>query len=111
MRRLPAWVRSRPVLTCVVAAVVWLGYDTFGTLTAPGRLSPDVAAAAAAGRAQDVAVTLPFAPEQYHIKLFQSYGTVSGVRDTTVLVRRASPDAVHAIAKFYWVGHIDPIGQ
>ncbi len=111
MTGLPTWMRSRPVASLAVAAAIWLAYDAYGLVTAPGRLSPQVAAAADAGLSQDVAVALPFVPEQFHLKLFQSYGTVSGVQGTTVVVRRASPDAIRSIAKLYWVERITPSGQ
>jgi hypothetical protein len=100
---------SRPVLTLLVVATLWLGGDACGTLTAPSRLSPDVRAALLAGRVQDVAVTLPFRPEQFHIRLFQEHGTVSGVSGNTVLVRRVAPESLREIAKNYWVQSIDAL--
>jgi hypothetical protein len=111
LSRLPPWIRSRPVASLAVATAIWLAYDAYGLVTAPSRISPQVAAAADAGLSQDVAVALPFAPEQFHLKLFQTYGTVSGVQGRTVLVRRASPDAIHSIADLYWVERITPLGQ
>ena len=54
----------------------------------------------------NVAVTLGFAPEDFHIRLFQSHGVVSGVRGTTVLLNRVPAEDVGRIARYYWVRRI-----
>ncbi len=97
------------MLALLATAVLWLGGEACGTISAPSRLAPEVRAALDAGEVQDVAVTLPFKPEQFHIRLFQSYGTVSGVSGNTVLVRRVAPPSLWEIAKFYWVQSIDTL--
>jgi hypothetical protein len=53
-----------------------------------------------------VVVTLPFAPEDFHIRLFQGYGVVSGVRAPTVLLNRVRPEDVRQIARYYWIRRI-----
>jgi hypothetical protein len=53
-----------------------------------------------------VAITLGFAPENFHIRLLQNYGVVSGVQGTTVLVNRVSPDDLRRIARYYWIQRI-----
>jgi hypothetical protein len=61
------------------------------------------------GRAPvSVAITLGFTPENFHIRLFQSYGIVSGVQGRTVLVNRVSPEDIRRIAHYYWVERITP---
>lgn len=54
----------------------------------------------------NVVVTLGFAPEDFHIRLFQGYGVVSGVQGTTVLLNRVRPEDVARIARYYWVRRI-----
>jgi hypothetical protein len=89
-------------------AVLWGGWEAFIRLTAPGRI--DAALVRALGRAPtvNVAVTLGFAPEEFHIRLFQTYGVVSGVRGTTVLMNRVRDEDVQRIARHYWVRRIAP---
>jgi hypothetical protein len=89
----------------LVAAALWAGWEAFITLTVPRRLAPDLAVAREANAR--VAVTLGFAPEEFHIRLFQTYGVVSGVRGTTVLLDRVSPDDVQRLARHYWIKRIE----
>ena len=102
------WLRHRTVGFLVAVAVLWGGWEAFIRLTAPGRI--DAALARALGRAPtvDVAVTLGFAPEDFHIRLFQTYGVVSGVRGTTVLMNRVGEADVRRLARYYWVRRIAP---
>jgi hypothetical protein len=103
-----AVVRHRTVAFVLVAGAAWGGWEAFLRLTAPGRI--DAALRPALGKAApvDVAVTLGFAPEDFHIRLFQGYGVVSGVRGRTVLMNRVRPEDVRRIARYYWVRRITP---
>ena len=99
-------LRHRSVVFLLVMAVAWGGWQLFLTLTAPQRVDPALRPALTAGAPVAVAITLGFAPENFHIRLFQSYGVVSGVRGTTVLLNRVSPDDLSRIARYYWVKRI-----
>ena len=100
-------LRHRTVGFLLAVAVLWGGWEAFIRLTAPGRIDP-VLASALGGGPVNVAVTLGFTPEEFHIRLFQSYGVVSGVRGTTVLMNRVRSEDVHRIARYYWVRRIAP---
>ena len=65
--------------------------------------TPALAAALAREPRVNVAVRLGFAPEDFHIRLFQGYGVVSGVQGTTVLLDRVRAEDVGRIARYYWV--------
>jgi hypothetical protein len=54
----------------------------------------------------DVVVTLGFPPEDFHIRLFQGYGVVSGVQGNRILLKRVRPEEVRRIAQYYWVRRI-----
>ena len=98
-----------PTLGFLLAvAVGWGGWEAYLRLTAPGRIDPALAQALGRDPAVNVAVTLVFAPEDFHIRLFQTHGTVSGVRGTTVLINRVRADDVWRIARYYWVRRIAP---
>ncbi len=56
----------------------------------------------------NVMVSLNFPPEDFHIRLFQGYGVVSGVQGSTIRVNRIRPADVRRIARFYWVRRIAP---
>ena len=99
-------LKHRSAVFLLVVAVAWGGWELFLTVTAPQRIDPTLQSALRAGTPVAVAVTLGFAPENFHIRLFQSYGVVNGVRGTTVFLNRVSPEDLHRIARYYWVKRI-----
>ncbi len=105
---LPAAVRRRtlPFLALVVAA--WLLWHAYLAWSAAGRIDPGLLPALRGAAPVDVAVVLPFAPEDFHLRLFQGYGVVSGVHGTEVLLNRVLPRDVERIARYYWVRRIAP---
>jgi hypothetical protein len=103
-----AVVRQRTLVFVLVAGAAWAGWEAFLRMTAPGRIDPALGATLAIGAPVDVAVTLGFAPEDFHIRLFQGYGVVSGVRGTTILVNRVLPEDIRRIARYYWIRRIAP---
>ena len=103
-------VPRRTVVFLTVAAAAWLGWEAFIHLSAPGRIDDALERALGQNAPVNIAVTLPFAPEDFHIRLFQTYGIVSGVRGTTVLINRVQADDVWRIARNYWVRRIAPQG-
>jgi hypothetical protein len=103
-------VPRRTVAFLVVAAALWIGWEAFIRLSAPGRIDDALEEALTRNAQANIAVTLPFAPEDFHIRLFQGYGVVSGVRGTTVLINRVGADDVQRIARNYWVRRITAQG-
>jgi hypothetical protein len=99
-------LRHRTALFFIAVALVWSGWEMFLSLSAPGRIGPALGAVLGRTPYVDVAVTLGFAPEDFHIRLFQEYGVVSGVQGTTVLLNRVRPEDVRRIAHYYWVRQI-----
>jgi hypothetical protein len=98
--------RHRTVLFLLVVAALWGGWQTFLAASAPGRLDGAVHLALDREPRVNVAVALGFPPEDFHVRLFQGYGVVSGVRGTTVLLNRVRPEDVRRIARYYWVRRI-----
>jgi hypothetical protein len=94
---------TRFVLVVAALAVVWQAY--LG-LSSSRRIAADLAARLDAGSHHDVAVTLGFAPEDFHMRVFQAHGVVSGVKGTTVQLKRVTPTDVRAISRYYWVQSI-----
>jgi hypothetical protein len=93
------------LLAVIAAAAVW---EAFLALSAPRRIAPALAEPLRREPYVNIAVQLPFAPEDFHIRLFQGYGVVSGVRGTIVLLNRVRPEDVWRIARYYWVRRIAP---
>jgi hypothetical protein len=90
----------------LVVAAAGGGWEAFIHLSASRRLDPELARALPGAPPVNVAVTLGFAPEDFHIRLFQTLGVVSGVQGTTVLLDRVRAEDVARIARYYWVRRI-----
>jgi hypothetical protein len=99
-------VRHRTARFLVVVVLLWLGWETYLTVSATHRLDPELARELDHNGLVNVAVTLGFAPEDFHIRIFQGHGIVSGVRGTTVLLNRVSAGDVMTIARYYWVDRV-----
>ena len=99
-------LRHRTARFGLVVGLVVVGWQAFITLSAPRRVDAALASQLAGGGYVDVAVTLGFPPEDFHIRIFQTHGIVSGVRGTTLLLNRVAPDDVRRISRYYWVRHI-----
>jgi hypothetical protein len=102
-------VQHKTVRFLIVAGLLLGGYLTYGALSAPGRIAPALRAQLARGGYADIAVVLPFAPEQFHLNMFQQIGTVRGVKGTTVMIARVPVAEVRRLARYYWITRIEPL--
>ncbi|HET8577509.1 MAG TPA: hypothetical protein VFO18_10450 [Methylomirabilota bacterium] len=103
-RALLASPKGRIVMAALTA---WLAWEIWLTARAPAKIAP--ALAQSSRERVDVAVRLPFAPERFHVLIFQRFGRVSGTMDNEVEVRGVSRADLRAMARPYWVSHIDPL--
>ena len=99
-------LRHRTGRFLIVVAALWLGWEAYLMVSATRRLDPELGRALERDDLVNVAVTLGFAPEDFHIRLFQTYGIVSGVQGMTVKLQRVPADGVARLARLYWVRRI-----
>jgi len=100
------YLRHRTVAFLAGVILAGAAWELYIWMAAPGRLDPDLARAMGREPFVNVAVTLGFAPEDFHIRLFQTYGVVSGVQGMTVKLQRVPADGVMRLARLYWVRRI-----
>ena len=98
---------NRSILLILAVLAIALGWEIYGRVSSEVRMTTAVKEALATGEPVNVVLELPFAPEQFHIKLLQKYGTVSGVSHEAVTVRRIKPGDLRELAKSYWIKRID----
>ena len=101
-----SWLRHRTVAFLLAAAALSIGWEAYLSWSASWRVGDDVRRALAREPRVNVAVTLGFAPEEFHVRLFQTHGVVSGVRGTTVMLNRVPADDVSRIGRYYWVRRV-----
>ena len=100
-------LRHRTVRFALVVLVLACAWEAYLAVSAPRRVDAALASALEQADRVNIAVTLGFPPEDFHMRVFQSHGIVSGVRGTTVRLNRVTPDEVRRIARFYWVKRIE----
>ena len=100
------WLRHRTVVFLLAVAALWGGWEVYLRMSASRRVGPDVTSALEREPFVNVALTLGFAPEEFHVRLFQTHGVLSGVRGTTVLLNRVPAQEVARIARYYWVRRV-----
>lgn len=87
-------------------AILYLGFQIYLFFAAPGKIAAELQTGT--GRV-NVLVTLPFAPERFHVLAFQRYGRVSGTRETSIELRGVAQENLRAVARPYWVSKVEPL--
>jgi hypothetical protein len=103
LRAVLASTKGRLVLA---GFALYLAWQLWLTRAAPGKVAPELKAGAPR---VNVLVTLPFAPERFHILVFQRYGRVSGTQDNAVELRGVRQADLPAVARPYWVSRVEPL--
>ena len=83
----------------------YLAWQLFLSLAAPAKVAPGFPER----ERVNALVTLPFAPERFHVLAFQRYGRVSGTGENTVELRGVRRADLAAVARPYWVRRVEPL--
>lgn len=97
--------RFRAVL---VALALYLAYQVWLSLAAPGKISP---ALAGTSEKVNIRIETPFTPERFHVQMFQKYGRIAGADDHSVDLRGVRRSDLDAVARPYWVTRVGPINE
>jgi len=97
--------RGRAVLAVVA---IWLGFQLWLTMAAPGKVSAQLAGTS---EKVNVQVVLPFTPERFHVLAFQKYGRIAGADDHSIGLRGVKRTDLKAVARPYWVTSVGPIRE
>ena len=84
---------------------LYLAWQLFLSLAAPAKVAPGFPER----ERVNALVTLPFAPERFHVLAFQRYGRVSGTGENTVELRGVRRADLAAVARPYWVRRVEPM--
>ena len=106
MKAVRAILRSAKGRIVLGLLATYLAWQAWLTLAAPGKIAPGFPPDR---ERVNVLVTLPFAPERFHVLVFQRYGRVSGTQDTSIEVRGVNKNDLRAVARPYWVTRVEPL--
>ena len=98
-------LRSRKTRVMLALVLAYLAWQLWLTVAAPGK----IAAGFPEGARVNIAVTLPFPPERFHVQQFQAFGRVSGTQDNTIEVRGVKRADLASLARPYWVRRVEPL--
>jgi hypothetical protein len=101
-------VRSTRGRILLGALAAWIAWQAWLSWAAPGKV---VGTYPTDRERVHVLVTLPFAPERFHVLVFQRFGRVSGTDGNTVEVRNVPRTDLARLARPYWVRQVEPLNQ
>ena len=108
VRRRRAWYKRRDVLFVIVVALIWIGWEGYGRVTGPDRITNELAVALD-GEADsfDLLVTAKFPPERFHSNVYNEVGVQRGTEGATTKLVRVRPSGVRWLSRQYWIEEID----
>lgn len=102
------WYRRRDVLFIAIVTAIVAVYYAYGYATGPGRITPQLQAALDADpKRVNIVITPKFAPEQFHMAVFQKYGSMRGTEGMAATLYRVKPADVRRLSRRYWIEKID----
>ena len=102
------WFARRDLWFVVVVGVVIAVYYAYAFSTASGRLTPALQSALDSDQKRfNIVITSDFAPEQFHMAVYQRYGSMRGTDGKNALLYRVKPVDVRRLARKYWIEKID----
>jgi len=96
---------SRKTNVLLALAAFYIGWQVWLSVAAPRKI---VGFQTSAERV-NILVTLPFAPDRFHVQAFQAFGRVSGTQDNAIEVRNVKRADLISLARPYWVRRGEPL--
>lgn len=100
-------LRHRAVVVTTLLLLAWGAFRGWSDWSGAQKLTAAKLAQAKNGRLH-VEVTLHFAPEAFHMMLFQSVGRLIEVRRDTAYLMDVRVEDARSLARQYWVREIQP---
>ena len=100
---------KHPTIRFLIAALaVAAAYVGHGHVTGPARIAPSLQERLDRAPATvNILVTTPFAPEEFHIRLYQQLGNMRGVEGRTAKLYSVTPPNVRFLSRHYWIQRLD----
>jgi hypothetical protein len=105
--RLRGMLCHRAVVATAALLLTWGAFSSWESWTGAQKLTTADLASAKGGRLH-IAVTARFAPEAFHMMIFQSIGRLIEVRGETAYLMDVRVEDARSLAREYWVQDIKP---
>lgn len=102
------WRHRRDVRFIIVVGVILGLYYGYGYVTGPSRISDSLHERLDQGENRvNILITSKFAPEAFHMGVYQDLGSVRGTTERTTTLYKVEPADVRALSRRYWIEKID----
>ena len=102
------WRDHPTVRFLTVIVVLWGLYWVYGYMSGPSRRTARLNAALGMNPTTvNLLVTTKFAPEEFHIQLYQKIGNMRGVTGETAKLYGVAPADARRLSRYYWIAQID----
>ena len=102
------WYHRRDVRFVGVVAATLIAFYSYGFITGPDKISSALAELLSSGKTRiNIQVETLFAPEAFHISVYQDLGSMRGSEGKITTLHRVKPADVHTLSRKYWVAKID----
>jgi len=102
------WHRRRDLRFLMVVGAMLAAYHGYGYATGSGRITDRLHARLAENPGRvNIVVTTGFAPETFHMGVYQRYGSMRGTQGNGAILFRVRPSDVAWLSRLYWVEKID----
>ena len=105
--KLRRWHHRRDLRFIAIVAIVLIGFYGYGFLTGPAKISPELMTQIeSSDKRVNIEVKSRFAPEAFHMSIYQAVGSIRGSEGQIAKVYRVAPSDVAMLSRKYWVVRI-----
>ncbi len=102
------WHHRRDIRFLIFVAAILAAYFGYGYATGPSRITDRLEIALDMDPPTvNIRVTSKFAPEAFHMGVYQDLGAMRGNKGNTTTLFRVTPGDVRKLSRKYWVERID----
>ncbi len=102
------WYHRRDIRFLIVVAAILAAYFGYGYVTGPGRITDRLQAALdKEPPTVNIRVTAKFAPEAFHIGVYQDLGSMRGNEGNTTTLFKVTPADTRKLSRKYWIERVD----
>ena len=106
------WFHRRDLRFLMTVGAILAAYFGYGYATSFDRVTTRLALLLAENPSRvNISVTTKFAPEAFHMELYQRYGSLRGTKGNSAILFRVKPSAVAQLSRRYWIRQIDLVSS